>query len=178
MKIFIGCSANNEIPSIYKKECEEYLTYLLKENDLLFGACNDGIMGIAYNIALSNKRKITGISPDFYKDNLQRIQCDKVIITKTVAERTDALIKESDILIFLPGGIGTLYELLTCIESKRGSEFDKPIIIYNCNNYYDKFFEFIDIMQKEGFATKEVLSNFHVSDSLNDTISYIKRRKK
>ena len=135
-------------------------------------------MGISYNIAYSNKRHITGISPDFYKDNFNNLECNKEIITKTVNERTNTIIKESDILIFLPGGIGTTYELLTCIESKRGCEFDKPIIIYNSKHYYDKFIDFINIMIQDGFVTKEVLSNFHISNSAKDTLNYINNYKR
>ena len=67
MKIFIGCSANNNIPEKYIKDCKEYLKNILKENDLIFGACNDGLMGISYRIAKKNKRNITGICPEIYK---------------------------------------------------------------------------------------------------------------
>ena len=173
MKIFIGCSANNNIPEKYIKDCTEYLNNLLKDNDLIFGACDEGLMGVSYNISLNNKRNITGISPIFYKDNFKKLKCNKEIITKTVNDRTTALINESDAIVFLPGGIGTLYELLTCIESKRGNEFNKPIIIYNSNGYYNKLLNFIDIMLEEGFATKEVLSNFYITTSPQDTINYI-----
>ncbi len=178
MKLFIGCSANNEIPEKYKEDCKKYLNTILKDNDLLFGACNDGLMGISYNIALSNNSNIIGISPDFYKENFKYLKCNKEIITKTVNDRTNTLIKESDAIIFLPGGIGTLYELLTCIESKRGNEFNKPIILYNSNNYYNELLSFIDKMMNEGFATKEVLSNFHISNNAKDTLDYINNYNK
>ncbi len=177
MNLFIGCSANKDIPQKYIEDCTNYLTILLKDNDLSFGACNEGLMSIAYNIALSNKRKITGISPEFYKENFKELKCTKEVITKTVNDRTNALIKESDAIIFLPGGIGTTYELFTCIESKRGGEFNKPIIIYNSNNYYNKLLDYIDLMIKEGFVTKEVLSNYHVSTSAKDTLEYINNYK-
>ena len=48
-----------------------------------------------------------------------------------IIDRTDGLIRESDVLLFLPGGFGSVYELFTAIESKRCHEHDRSIIIYN-----------------------------------------------
>ena len=83
------------------------------------------------------------------------------------------MIRESDALIFLPGGIGTIYELFTAIESKRNKEFDKPIIIYNSNNYFDKLLLFLDYLYNQNFTDISVSGNYHISDSAEDTLNYI-----
>lgn len=137
MKMFIGCSSSEKIDKKYKDDCEKYLSEILKNSDLVFGADRKGLMRIAYDIAKKNKRKVTGICPERYKEDFQKIDCDREITTKMVHERTLLLEKESDACIFLPGGIGTIYELFSLIESKRSHEFDKPIIIYNSNDYFN-----------------------------------------
>lgn len=173
MRIFIGCSANEDIPSKYLNDCEKLLKGLFKgDNDLVFGACNKGLMGLAYNMALENEKKIIGIYPEVYEYEAHDLNCEK-IPTKTVSDRTNKLIENSDVLIFLPGGIGTTYELFTAIESKRGKEFDKPIIIYNSCGYYDKLVEFIDLMSEEKFVSKEVKNCFYVCDKIDDILFYI-----
>ena len=174
MKLFIGCSSSMKIKDEYMVDCKKYLDELFKEdNDLVFGACNQSLMGLSYESALKNKRNVIGIVPEIYKDQLNNFS-GEYILTKTISNRTDSLIKESDALIFLPGGIGTVYELFTAIESKRSGEVDKPIIIYNSCGYFDKLFSFLDEIYKEKFADEIVKTNYYISNSANDTIKYLK----
>ena len=174
MKLFIGCSSSEQIPQIYIKDCENYLKELFKlDNTLVFGAYNKGLMAISYEQALNNNKEIIGITPKIFKEDLKELNCTKEIITNSISERTEKLIEESDVLIFLPGGIGTIYELLTAIESKRSKEFDKPIIIYNSNHYFDNLLLFLDNIYNQNFTNKSVKNCYHISNNITDTIEYI-----
>ncbi len=173
MKLFIGCSSCNDIPKEYFEDCRLLLEQLMQENDLVFGASNSGLMGLAYNIALNYNRKITGICPTIYKDDLNNLKCDVEIITNTIIERTKNIILSSDALLFLPGGIGTIYELFTILESKRCGEFNKPIIIYNSHGYFDKLLEFMDKMYSESFTSLKDKENYIVTDSISSIILYL-----
>ena len=174
MKIFVGCSSSNNIPDMYLESAKEFLSELFKRNhSLIFGANNNVIMGIAYDCALENEREIIGICPQLYKHDFEKLNCSKEIVTKTVGERTENLMQEADVLLFLPGGIGTVYELFTAIESKRSHEFDKPIIVYNCNNYFDKLFEFLNKVYGESFTAEKVSNSYIVFDSRDELIGYI-----
>ena len=175
MKLFIGCSSNNDIPTEYFNDCKVLLEELMKENDLVFGACNSGL---AYNTTLKANGNITGICPEAYKDDFKTLKCDTEITTKSVSERTDSVISSSDALIFLPGGIGTIYELFTAIESKRCHEFNKPIVIYNSNGYFDKLLEFMDKVYSEKFSGFKDKRNYLVTDSISSILYYINNYKK
>ena len=174
MKLLIACSSREDIPSKYFEDCREYLEGLFKlDNDLVFGAYNKGLMRLSHEIALKYSREVIGANPEIYKDAFSKLNCHKEIVTKTINERTAKLIEESDALIFMPGGVGTIYELFTAIESKRSGEFNKPIIIYNSNNYFDKLLLFMEIMYNENFTSKSVKECYHISDNYQDTINYI-----
>lgn len=173
MKIFIGCSSSNSIDKKYLDDCKALLDLILHENDLVFGACNNGIMGLAYNCALTNGRKITGICPETYKDDFKSLKCDKEITTKYVSERTKKLIDESDILLFLPGGIGTYFELFCAIESKRCHEFNKPIIIFNSNGFFNKFIEMMNQNFQNGFSKSSDKSNYIIANDIYDVVQAI-----
>ena len=173
MKLFIGCSSSNDIPSMYIEDCKKFLEELfMLDYDLVFGACKEGIMGLSYDVALNNFRDIIGIFPEVYKNGAENLQCLKIPV-RTINDRTDKLISESDALVFLPGGFGTIYELFTAIESKRGSEHDKPIIIYNSCGYFDKLLDFIKLMSKDNFVSENVLNCYFVCDNANDALTYI-----
>lgn len=176
MKLFIGCSSSDDIQEIYNTDCSNYLEELFKlDNELVFGAYNKGLMAISYNIALKYNRKITGITPKIFVDALKDLECNEEIITTNISRRTDNLIEESDALIFLPGGIGTIYELFTSIESKRSGEFNKPIIIYNSNHFFDKLLLFLEDIYKEKFTSLSVKDTYHISESATDTIEYLNK---
>lgn len=178
MKLFIGCSSSNDIPKEYFEDCKVLLEELMKENDLVFGACNSGLMGLAYNTTLKASGNIIGICPEAYKDDLKTLKCDREITTKSVSERTDSVISSSDALIFLPGGIGTIYELFTAIESKRCHEFNKPIVIYNSNGYFDKLLEFMYKVYSEKFSGFKDKRNYLVTNSISEILYYINNYKK
>lgn len=175
MKVFIGCSSREEIPEEYKKDCKDYLEKIFEENnDLVFGADNKGFMGLSYETAQKFERKIIGICPELYKKDFENLNCTTEIIAKNVGERTDEMIKNSDALVFLPGGLGTVYELFTAIETKRSHEHAKPIIIYNSCDYFDRLIKLLEKMYDENFTAEKYKEVYYISNSAEDTINYIK----
>ena len=178
MKLFIGCSSSNDIDKKYIDDCNVYLTELMRENDLVYGAYNEGLMGLSYEIAKSNNRKIIGIAPKVFESDLINLGCDEKIVTEDILERTSMLIKNCDALIFLPGGIGTILELLAAIDMKRNGEFDKPIIIYNSYNFFGELFIFLNKIYVEKFSSINVSECYYFASDAYDTLSYIKNYKK
>lgn len=178
MKLFIGCSSRNEIPSKYYDYCKDFLEQLFHEGyDLVFGACGKGLMGLAYDVATKNDREVVGIYPEVYRGEVEGLSCIEVPV-RTVGERTNKVIQESDVLIFLPGGIGTLCELFTAIESKRAGEHDKPIIIYDCGNFYDNMMLQLDKMCDEKFTSISDEGCYFVCTSFSQVTNYLNNYSK
>ena len=178
MKLFIGCSSSNNIDNKYMSDCNVYLRELLKEHDLVFGAYKEGLMGLSYKIAKSNNREIIGITPKVFENDLAILDCDKKIVTEDILGRTGMLIKNADALIFLPGGIGTILELMAAIDMKRNGEFDKPIIIYNSYNFFDELLLFLNKIYNEKFSNINVNDCYYFASDANDTLRYIENHKK
>ena len=83
-----------------------------------------------------------------YKDLLDDLKLDETIMVKTLNESNNELIKNSDIILVLPGAYGTLSEVISSIELVRTKVYDKKIIFYNINNFYDDLFELCEKMYK------------------------------
>ena len=81
--------------------------------------------------------------------------------------------ERSDAFIALPGGFGTLEELLEIITLKQLEYHNKPIVILNVNNYYDDILKQFDKIFNENFACDEYRKLYYVTDSVSEAIEYI-----
>ena len=173
MNIFIGCSASDLIDNKYYDDTKELLNILMRDNNLVFGACHSGLMGLAHDITKAYGNKVIGICPSMYIKDFDELDCDEEIVSSTVNDRTSGLISNSDILLFIPGGIGTIYELFTAIETKRCHEHNKPIIIYNSNGFFDKIIEFLEMLYTEEFAREKDKNNYYIANTQEEVLNYI-----
>ena len=132
MNIFIGCGSlvvdekfNRNSIKLIKKIAS------IEDINLVFGAYNQGMMGICYDVFKQNNKKITGITLDIYKDQLNDLECNQEIIVETTMDRMKEIYKNSDVLLFLPGGLGTYTEIFSAIEETRTKNDNKLLIMYN-----------------------------------------------
>ncbi len=174
MNLFIASASSKEIDKKYFIECEKYLDRLFSEkNNLVFGACPEGLMGLSYRMAKKYDRKVIGIAPPAYDVDFDYLECDIETRANSVSKRNSGLINSSEAIIYLPGGVGTVYEFFAAIESKKAREFDKPLVVFNCFGYYDKMLDFLEYIYNEKFTAEEIRNLYYVSNSADDTLSYL-----
>lgn len=174
MKIFISCSSQDTIKEEYKVKAKELASQLAKDYDLIFGSSNHGLMGIVYEEFLKNNRNITGICYKMYESLLDELKLDEVIKVNSLSESTNALINNSDALIFMPGAYGTIEELIEAIELKRTKVHDKKIIIYNINNYFDELINTFEKTYEEGCVSTKYSDLVFVTDNKDNLIKYLR----
>lgn len=177
MKLFIGCSSSNELDNSYINECTLFLDEVLKENDLVYGAYNNGIMKIAFDSAKKYNNSIYAVATDKYDKELETIDADYKISVPTTYNRSEELVRLSDMIIILPGGIGTVTELISAIEAMRNMDFNKPVLIYNVNGFYDDFLNFLDKIYQEKFSSSEGRIFYHIVNDLDSALKYVKKKK-
>ena len=160
MKIFVGCASRNTDVAEYNKLAENIANYIVKGNhSYVFGGCNNGLMGVIYEIVNASNGCIVADGVKAYKDEIINLVENnsnpnlKADIHNTINERTNAVFKNSDVIVFITGGIGSLYELLSAIETKRAGEHNNPIFIVNINGYYDDLVRMLEKTYSEGFAS-------------------------
>ena len=175
MNIFVGGSSRETKNPVFSKVATEVGKFIVdRKHNLVFGGCDCGLMGTTYRVvAKSPDSRIIATVAKAYAYDLDKIKCDEVYVSETVNERKNEILKHSDALIFLPGGIGTLDELLTSIEAVRNHQFTGPIVIINPENFFEglvlqlvnSFHEnFADLYDKYCFITR----------NCDDAITYLK----
>ena len=113
-------------------------------HSVVFGGGATGLMGQLADSMLAENGKITGIIPQFMCDeDWHHNGLTELIVTNTMHERKEKMATMADAAIALPGGCGTMEELLEVITWKQLGIFTKPIIIVNMNGYYDALIEML-----------------------------------
>ena len=173
--ICIFGAAREEIDDQYKKEAYELARLISNENKkIVFGAGATGVMGAVARGAKENGGYLVGVVPHHLNNSgLIYDNCDELILTDTLRERKRIMDEKADAFMALPGGVGTLEELMEIITLKQLKRHDKPIVVLNTNGYYESLFCQIDTMIKENFLKSENGELFHIADTAKEAIEYL-----
>ena len=116
------------------------------------GAGQNGVMGAVSKSMLAHGGKVIGIIPQFMIDEgwLNTTLSD-VIVTPDMHQRKQLMAEKSDACIALPGGIGTMEELLEIMTWKQLGLYKKPIIVLNTDGYYDFLLQMLEKSREENF---------------------------
>lgn len=149
LKICVFCSAN-DLEAKYIQPAEE-LAQLIAEHGhtLVNGGSDRGLMRVMTTVAKHFGGKVIGISVEYLKHAANK-SADELIIAKDLGTRKAMLLEQSDALVMMVGGIGTLDEVTEVIEHKKHGHHDKPILILNTDGFYDGLHAQLQRMEAEG----------------------------
>jgi len=168
--LFIGCSS--KVDAKISLDDSRSLIYELAKIpgiDLVYGAFNQGLMGDCYEAFHHEGKAITGVMTEFHKKETGYHDLfDKEIVVATTTERFEQIYKNCDVLLLLPGGLGTYAELFSAIEEKR-IQNGKKIIIYNDQYFYTPIIKELYELHQKGFID-EVPSDYMIIESDKDKI--------
>ena len=147
LKVCIFCASSPAIDQMYFEVAHILALELLKNKvSVNYGGGKHGLMGEIAETYLLGDGKITGYIPQFMHDmGWGHSGITDMIYTGNMHERKFKMRENVDAVIALPGGIGTLEELLEVITLKQLGIFTKPIIIINTNDFYAPL---IDLLKK------------------------------
>lgn len=173
--ICVFASSSAKLDEIYKTQAKDIGRRIAKKGiGIVFGAGTEGLMGDLARGAQEFGGTIIGVIPDTL--NLKGIvfeHCAKLYDTRTMHERKAIMEAESDAFIALPGGFGTLEEILEIITLKQLGYHNKPIAILNTNGFYNHLIAQLDEMVNQEFAVRSTLALFGIFDNIDDMLSYI-----
>ena len=119
---------------------------------LVYGGGSLGLMGAVATSVLDHGGTVTGIIPDFLKvreNALTRVQ--EMIVTPDMHERKRLMFEHSDAFVALPGGVGTLEELVEQLTWKQLGRHEKPVLLANVDNFWEPLFALLAHMRSTQF---------------------------
>lgn len=155
--VCVYSASSTKIDPVYFKAAEE-LGRLLAEHRirLINGAGSIGLMRSVADAVLKNGGEVTGVIPHFMvEQNWHHTGLTELIEVESMHERKQKMANLSDGIIALPGGCGTLEELLEIITWKQLGLYLNPIIILNVNGFFDPLLEMLERAIEENFMRQQ-----------------------
>lgn len=145
--------------------------------ELVYGAGSIGLMGVIARSVLRRGGKVTGIIPT-HLEELEILEPDltELHVVTSMHERKKLMFDRSDAFIVLPGGAGTLDEMIEVITWSQLNLHDKPIILVNHQGYWDPFVALIDHVIANGFADEKTRALFQIVESVDDVLPALAAR--
>jgi uncharacterized protein (TIGR00730 family) len=154
-------------------EAARTLGKTLAENriGLVYGGGSRGLMGAVATTVLDHGGRVTGIIPEFLTGREQVLaRAQEVIVTHDMHERKRLMFERADAFVALPGGIGTLEELVEQITWAQLGRHRKPILIANIERFWDPLLVLIDHMKTLAFIRPELAVDLIVVDRVKDIL--------
>ena len=142
---------------------------------LVYGGGGVGLMGETARAVHEAGGQVLGIMPKFLQNREVVLDGIDTRIVDNMHERKMMMFEESDAFVVVPGGIGTLEEIIELMSWRRLDLHKKPIIFLNINNYWEPFFRLIEHTMAEQFTPEAFLSTFTSVDSVEDILPAIAR---
>lgn len=155
--VCVYCASSTKIDKQYFDMAEELGRLIAKNNiRLVNGAGSIGLMRAVSDAVLSSGGEVTGVIPKFMvEQGWHHSQLTRLIEAENMHERKQTMADLSDAAIALPGGCGTLEELLEIITWKQLGLYLNPIVILNINGFFDPLLEMLDKAISENFMRKQ-----------------------
>ena len=126
--------------------------------DLVYGGGGQGLMGLIADRFIENKAEVIGVRPKMLIENEStHTKITQMIVVESMQERKQKMIELSDLFIALPGGIGTLDEIIETFTLYKIGFTKKQSGILNTDGFYDHLMTQLEVMTNFGFLKKEEL---------------------
>ena len=156
-RICVYCGSNTGARPLYAEAARELADVLVRHDlELVYGGADKGIMRVIADAVLEQGGKVHGVIP--------QMLCDKEIahqgltelhIVASMHERKSMMAALSDGFIAMPGGFGTLEEIVEIVTWAQLRFHEKPCGLFNVDGYFDDLLRFLDHASREGFLRAE-----------------------
>lgn len=170
--VFCGSSAGNN--PVYSRTAIELGRYLAGNSiNLVYGGGDVGLMGILSSCVMENGGHVTGIIPELLHAMVPHRKISELIVARDMHERKSLMYRMSDAFLCMPGGIGSLDELMESFTWLQLGYHCKPVCVLNINGYYNGLLAQLEFMVTEGFLRREHLSSLLVTEKIEGLLELL-----
>ena len=169
--ICVYCGSGPGADPAYVAAAQAFGQILAKNRvGLVYGGGSVGLMGALANAALDHGGTVTGIMPQFLVDREHALKRGEMIVTRDMHERKQRMFDEADAFVALPGGVGTLEEVVEQMTWAQLGHHKKPILLANIKRFWDPLCALLEHMRELHFIRSGLEVNPLVAERVEDIL--------
>ena len=174
MHLTVFSSSSDAIdPDFFEVATELGRSIAQRRDTLVYGGTKVGLMGAAARAVAENGGKVIGVIPRYMVEKGIDFSDCEMHLTRDLRERKAKMESLADAFIVLPGGFGTLEELLEILTLKQLHQHQKAIVILNAKGFFDPLRELFEHVFRQRFAKETTRALYHFSSNVPDVFSYL-----
>jgi uncharacterized protein (TIGR00730 family) len=173
--VCVFCSSSDAIDSVFFDAANELGAWIAERHyTLVYGGSNIGLMGAVARAVHRHGGCVIGVIPQtIHARGIAYLTADELIITKDLRERKATMEARADAFVALPGGFGTLEEVVEVITLKQLQTHAKPIILLNTNGFYDPLLILFEHFYEQRFAKPDQRQLYHFAPDVESVFAYL-----
>ncbi len=166
--VCVYCASALDLDAKYYAAGEELGRGLARRGwGLVYGGGQAGVMGSVALAVRAAGGRVVGVIPDFMVEReLAYRDADELIITNSMRERRRIMEERASAFVALPGGFGTLEELIEILMGRMLNRHDKPLVLINQDGFYDELIAFFDKLVRERFKSSGWRESLFIAGSV------------
>lgn len=170
LSVCVFCGARDGANPHHAKIAQSLGTAIAKNQwRLVYGAGDVGLMGRVARATQAAGGETFGVIPvHLMQKEVGKRDLSSLVVTENMHERKKVMFMNSDVIVVLPGGAGSLDEFFEVLTWRQIGLHEKPVILLNSDGYWDKLVDLIDHVIEQGFADKNLKSYLHVLGNVED----------
>lgn len=169
-RVAVFCAASEEIDSMYSEAAVEVGALLGRIGaELVYGGARFGLMEATARGAKESGARVVGVVPMILEER-GRVSSfiDEKVNCCNLSDRKDIMLGRSDILVALPGGIGTLDEIFHVMAAATIGYHSKKVVLYNVNGFWNPLVELLGSMRDNGFVRCSLEKQMSVAGNIEE----------
>ena len=173
--ICVYSSSSDAVAPVYFAVARELGAAIARANyALVFGGAKVGLMGALARSVHENGGTVIGVIPAaIHERGLAYDLADELIVARDLRERKAVMDERANAFIALPGGFGTLEEMLEILTLKQLQVHAKPIVFINTSGFYDRLVDLFEHMYREQFAKSDYRQLYHIAADVESAFIHI-----
>jgi len=176
-QLCVYCSSSDRLDPKYYAAAEAFGRAMVSRRwGLVYGGGRTGLMGALARAVTSAKGRVVGVIPEFMKQKeLAYAEADELVTVATMSERKAIMARRADAFVALPGGWGTLEEIMEVATLRQLNVLGKPCVLFNQDGFYDDLLRLFERMIAEQFNKPSTRELVGVASSVDGVLGLLQR---
>lgn len=171
--VCVFCSSGDGVDPGYHSLASQLGTAIGQRGwNLLYGGTPVGTMGTLARAARQSGAGVVGVPLNQFVDiGIHDLDADELVVTETLGLRKDAMLSRSDAFVGLPGGFGTLDEVVEVISQRQLRMHDKPLVLVDHAGFFQPLLAFFELLRAQGLAYESTIGAYQAVDTVDTAVT-------